>query len=158
MTGQLLATLIAMFLVLAVAVGLSVYVIRRYVLGQRNWQVTEGRITHVGMDSISHRRSGAKLYGARVNYEYHVGGKTYHGSHIRPDYIYTAKEAFHREILKRYHEGKRVKVRYNARNPTEAFLEIGLPRILLVLFGLAILFLLAVFEVLAEVVTGLELL
>ncbi len=158
MSGQLLATLIAMVLVLAVAVGLSIYVIRRYVLGKRKWQLTQGRIIHVGMDSASHPRSGAKLYGARVNYEYQVGGKTYQGSHIRPDYIYTAKEAFHREIIKRYHEGKRVTVRYNAKNPTEAFLEIGLPKTLLVLALLAIVFLLVVLVILADVFTGMGML
>ncbi len=150
MTEQLLTTLIAAIAILMVAVGLSVYVIRHYILGKHRWRKTEGKITHVGLDETPHPRSGAKLYGARVNYEYQVGGKTYHGSHIKPDYIYTAKEAFHREILKRYQEGKRVQVRYNAKNPTEAFLELGIPKILLILMGLAIVFMIAVFVLLAK--------
>lgn len=151
MSTQLIVTLIAVGIVLLAAVAASVHVIRHYVLGRR-WGETHGRITHVGMEETKHPESGAKLYGARVNYEYEVGGKTYHGSQIKPDYVYSAREAFHREILKRYQEGKQVKVRYNAMNPTEAFLEIGIPRILLILLLLALLFVGAVLVLLAEMV------
>lgn len=153
MTTQFIVTLIAVGIVLLASVTVSIYVIRHYVLGRR-WGETHGRITHVGMEETKHPRSGAKLYGPRVNYEYQVGGKTYHGSQIKPDYVYSAKEAFHREILKRYQEGKQVKVRYNARNPTEAFLEIGIPRILLVLLLLALVFVVAVLVLLAQMVAS----
>ncbi|HEB77401.1 MAG TPA: DUF3592 domain-containing protein, partial [Methylothermaceae bacterium] len=93
----------------------------------------------------------------RISYEYQVGGKTYHGTQIRPDYIYTNQEAFHREILRRYREGRKINVYYNPKNPTQAFLELGIPKILLILIALSVVFMLAVFILLTEMVASLQL-
>ncbi len=152
MTTQLLVTLIAAVLVVGIAVALAIYVIRHYVLRQATWRKAEGRIVGTRLDATEHPRTGARLFGAHISYEYQVGGRTYHGHRINPDYIYTNREAFHREILRRYQEGKQVTVYYNPRNPTEAYLELGIPKLLLVLVALAVVFMLAVFAVVAEMV------
>jgi len=158
MTDQLLVTLVATVLVLGVTVALALYVIRHYLMRSATSKRAEGRIVHANLETTPHPRSGVGLFGARVGYEYQVGGRTYHGSQIRPDYIYTNREAFHREILRRYREGQRVTVYYNPRNPTEAFLELGIPKVLLILAGLAVVFMFAVFLLVAGMVveTGLS--
>ncbi|BCX89099.1 hypothetical protein MIN45_P1469 [Methylomarinovum tepidoasis] len=152
MTSQLLATLIAGVLVVGIAVALAIYVIRHYVVRSATWRKAPGRIVATRLDAAEHPRTGARLFGAHVSYEYQVGGRTYHGHRINPDYIYTNREAFHREILKRYQEGKQVTVYYNPKNPTEAYLELGIPKVLLALMALAVVFMLTVFAVLVEMV------
>ncbi len=158
MTGmdQLLITLVAAVLVVGVAVALAIYVIRHYMLRSLTWKQVEGRIVHIGMETLRHPRSGAKLYGARVAYEYRVNDRTYHGTQIRPDYTYTNREAFHREIVKRYREGQKIRVYVNPRNPSEAYLEVGMPLVLLVLVVLAIVFMLVVFVLLGEMLVELQ--
>lgn len=76
MTDQLLVTLVAVVLVLGVAVALALYVIRHYLMRSATWKRAEGRIVHPGLETIPHPRSRVRLFGARVGYEYQVGGRT----------------------------------------------------------------------------------
>ena len=153
---QLTVTIVAAVLVVGVAAALAIYVIRHHLLRSVTWRQVEGRITYAGMETLRHPRSGARLYGARVAYEYQVNDQTYHGTQIRPDYIYTNREAFHREIVRRYREGQKIRVYVNPRNPSEAYLEMGVPTVLLVLVALALVFMLAVFVLLGEMLVELR--
>jgi len=153
---QLPVTIVAAVLVVGVAVALAIYVIRHYVLRSLTWKQVEGRITYAGMEALRHPRSGARLYGARIAYEYRVNDRTYHGTQIRPDYTYTNREAFHREIVRRYREGRKIRVYVNPRNPSEAYLEVGVPMVLLVLVALALVFMVAVFVLLGEILVDLQ--
>ncbi len=153
---QLTVTIVVAVLVVGVAAALAIYVIRHYVLRSLTWKQVEGRITYAGMETLRHPRSGARLYGARIAYEYRVNDQTYHGTQIRPDYSYTNREAFHREIVRRYREGRKIRVYVNPRNPSEAYLEMGVPTVLLVLVALAVIFMLAVFVLLGEMLVELR--
>ncbi len=131
------------------------------ILGYRIWlrsrfRVAIGEIESSRIDTSLRSRSGEKLYGVQIRYRYDVADRRYTGTAITPGYRYSRDEAEQQELLSRYPVGKRVAVYYNPENPSEAYLQYGLPRLLIALLVLALLFLLVVITLLLREIASLE--
>lgn len=153
---MILSTELLLLLLLALAAGVIIGI-----LGDRLWlrsrfRVAVGEIESSRMDTSLRSRAGHRLYGVRVRYSYNIDGKVYTGTAIAPGYRYSTEEVPQRALLNRYPKGKQVAVYYNPTNPEEAYLEYGLPRFLIAILVLALIFLLVVIVVLLREITKLE--
>jgi hypothetical protein len=85
---------------------------------------TTGRVTHSEVTSHSGRRS--RTYGAKIEFDYSVGGDSFHGDRVRYGAMSSSDAAWARAVAAAHPVGSTAKVFYNPADARDALLQPGL--------------------------------